>query len=70
MKKISYKDKDEHDKEFFSEVFEVSHEDVKEYGALDISLVDDNRAFVDPFLIFANPKYKKLHKFIIDYLYF
>ena len=55
---------------YFSDYFEVDHKTIEEYGALDISLVCDNPAFVDPFLIFANPKYKEQHEFIIEYLKF
>jgi hypothetical protein len=55
---------------YFSNVFSVKHSIIEKYGALDISLVCDNPAFVDPFLIFANPKYKNLHDFIIEYLKF
>jgi len=55
---------------YFSNVFNVKHSVIEKYGALDISLICDNPAFVDPFLIFANPKYKKLHDFIINYLKF
>ncbi|MFA6458557.1 MAG: hypothetical protein WCV72_04200 [Patescibacteria group bacterium] len=58
------------DKTYFSEIFNVDHSIVESYGALDISLVCDNPAFVDPFLIFANPEYKNLHDFIIEYLKF
>ncbi len=55
---------------YFSDYFEINHNIVENYGALDIALVCDNPAFVDPFLIFANPKYKKQHTFIIKYLEF
>jgi len=55
---------------YFSDYFEISHDTIEEYGALDISLVCDNPAFVDPFLIFANTKYKEQHLFIISYLKF
>lgn len=55
---------------YFSDIFNINHSAVEKYGALDVSLVCDNPAFVDPFLIFANPKYKKLHDFIIEYLKF
>lgn len=55
---------------YFSDIFKVEHFIIEKYGALDISLICDNPAFVDPFLIFANPKYKNLHKLIIDYLKF
>jgi hypothetical protein len=57
-------------KVYFSDIFNVNHSIVEKYGALDISLICDNPAFVDPFLIFANVKYKKLHDLIIDYLKF
>lgn len=55
---------------YFSDIFNVKHSVIEKYGALDISLICDNPAFVDPFLIFANPKYKNLHDFIIEYLKF
>lgn len=57
-------------KVYFSDVFQVKHSTIKKYGALNISLVCDNPAFVDPFLIFANPKYRHLHNLIINYLKF
>lgn len=53
---------------YFSDFFNVSHDQVEEYGALDTSLICDNPAFVDPFLIFANEKYIDLHNFVISYL--
>lgn len=55
---------------YFSDHFEIEHDAIEKYGALDIALVCDNPAFVDPFLIFANPKYKEQHTFIIRYLEF
>ncbi len=61
---------DTSNKIYFSNVFNVKHSVIEKYGALDISLVCDNPAFIDPFLIFANPKYKNLHDFIINYLKF
>lgn len=60
--------KQSNSKVYFSDFFGVSHKTVEKYGALDISLVCDNPAFVDPFLIFARKKYKGLHDFIIAYL--
>ncbi len=53
---------------YFSEIFDVSHKAIEEYGALDVSLICDNPAFVDPFLIFAHKKYKFLHDLVIAYL--
>ena len=58
------------DKVYFSDIFRVKHAVIEKYGALDISLVCDNPAFVDPFLIFANSKYRNLHDFIVNYLRF
>lgn len=55
---------------YFSEHFEVDHSLFENEDILDISLVCDNPAFVDPFLIFANPKYADLHIFIVGYLQF
>ena len=53
---------------YFSDFFNVEHVLIEKYGALDISLICDNPAFVDPFLIFANPEYNNLHNIIISYL--
>ena len=41
---------------FFSEKFQVSSELIKEYGAVDISLVCDVPLFIDPMLIFNSEK--------------
>lgn len=48
---------------FFSERFQISSELLKEYGAVDISLVCDIPLFIDPMLIFNSEKeiYKNLH---------
>ncbi|MEN9921353.1 MAG: hypothetical protein RLZZ517_331 [Candidatus Parcubacteria bacterium] len=56
----------------FSDFFEVDHNIIESYGALDISLLSDNPAFVDPFLIFYSKKkeYQNLHKQIIEYILF
>lgn len=56
----------------FSDFFEVGHDLIEKYGALDISLLSDNPAFVDPFLIFYSKRkdYQKLHQHIIDYILF
>ena len=55
---------------YFSDFFNVSHDKIDKYWALDISLIYDNPAFVDPFLIFFSNKkeYKKLHTDIIKYI--
>lgn len=55
----------------FSDFFEVEHNLIESYGALDISLLSDNPAFVDPFLIFYSEKkdYQMLHQQIIKYIF-
>lgn len=57
---------------YFSEMFQISSEVIKEYGAVDISLVCDIPLFIDPMLIFNSEKevYKKLHDSIIRYFHF
>lgn len=57
---------------FFSDIFEIEPATVEEYGALDISLINDLPLFVDPFLLFSSDKqeYQELHQKIIDYLCF
>ena len=45
---------------FFSERFQISSELLKEYGAVDISLVCDIPLFIDPMLIFNSEKEKKI----------
>lgn len=56
----------------FSDVFNVSPEIIKEYGAVDISLICDIPLFIDPLLIFNSEKleYHKLHEAIICYFHF
>ena len=57
---------------YFSDYFEISPELVEEYGAFDISLVNDLPLFIDPFLLFnsLDPTYQRLHSEIIDYMRF
>jgi hypothetical protein len=57
---------------YFSDYFGISHEEVEEYGAFDISLINDLPLFIDPFLLFNSDKleYRKLHDGIIEYLGF
>lgn len=59
-------------KVYFSDFFEVSEEVVEEYGAVNISLINDVPLFIDPFLLFNSEKeiYQKMHRSIIDYLLF
>ncbi|MFN6536171.1 MAG: TIR domain-containing protein [Nostoc sp. EkiNYC01] len=57
---------------FFSDFFEVSPDLIDEYGAFNISLINDLPLFVDPFLLFnsESPTYKELHEDIIRYMRF
>lgn len=57
---------------YFSNHFDVDPVLLKEYGALDISVVSDLPLFVDPFLLFnsENKTYQELHEEILRYLRF
>lgn len=57
---------------YFTDFFGVSPDLLEEYGAFDVSLVNDLPLFIDPFLLFnsENPVYQQLHEEIIDYLRF
>jgi hypothetical protein len=57
---------------YFSDIFEVSEQDIERHGAFNISLVTDLPLFVDPFLLFNSAKndYKRLHDDMIRYLRF
>jgi hypothetical protein len=57
---------------YFSDVFDLSPNVVQEYGALDVSLINDLPLFIDPFLLFNSrkPEYQQLHNQMIDYLKF
>lgn len=59
-------------KVYFSDFFEVSSHLIEQYGALNISLINDLPLFVDPFLLFnsAKPEYKRLHEQMLEYLGF
>ncbi len=56
----------------FSSYFNVPENALADYGAVDISLINDIPLFIDPFLLFGSTKeeYKKIHKEIIKYLLF
>jgi hypothetical protein len=56
----------------FSDFFNVPPEALENYGAFNISLVNDLPLFVDPFLLFnsGNPRYQQLHEEIIRYMRF
>lgn len=57
---------------YFSDFFSVSPSDLENYGAFNVSLINDLPLFIDPFLLFGSKKeeYKTLHKRIVDYLVF
>ena len=57
---------------FFSDFFNVSTDLLEEYGAFNISLINDLPLFVDPFLLFnsENLIYQQLHEDIIRYMRF
>lgn len=57
---------------YFSEIFDIDESLLEEYGALNISLLNDLPLFVDPFLLYASekPEYQNLHYEIIRYLTF
>ncbi len=56
----------------FSDYFGVSPRKLEEYGAFNVSLINDLPLFIDPFLLFnsTNEEYRKLHADLIDYLRF
>lgn len=57
---------------YFSDFFDVSPDLIEQYGAFNVSLVNDLPLFIDPFLLFdsKDDKYKPLHDGIIKYLKF
>jgi len=57
---------------YFTDYFNVSADDLHNYGAFNISLINDLPVFIDPFLLFSSDKteYLKLHTEMINYLTF
>lgn len=57
---------------YFSEIFGLEERVLEDYGAINISLINDIPLFIDPFLLYASDKqeYKDLHEGILDYLTF
>lgn len=57
---------------YFTEIFDVDEKVLEDYGAINISLLNDIPLFIDPFLLYASekPEYKALHEGILDYLVF
>jgi hypothetical protein len=56
----------------FTDFFSVSPETLEEYGAFNISLINDLPLFIDPFLLFNSERqeYQQLHDQMIEYLKF
>jgi hypothetical protein len=59
-------------KAYFSDYFGVLPEAIEEYGAFNISLINDLPLFIDPFLLFNSSKteYQALHDEIVKYIKF
>jgi hypothetical protein len=57
---------------YFSDFFGVTPDEIREYGAFDISLINDLPLFIDPFLLFnsENKRYQELHEAMIRYMLF
>ena len=57
---------------YFSDFFAIDPKILADYGALDVSLVNDLPLFVDPFLLFNSqkPEYQQLHHEMIKYVKF
>ncbi|MBN8728111.1 MAG: hypothetical protein J0H15_10495 [Xanthomonadales bacterium] len=57
---------------YFTDFFGVDRSVLEDYGAFNVSLVNDLPLFIDPFLLFDSqkPEYQALHAEIIDYLKF
>lgn len=57
---------------YFTEIFGVDEKVLDDYGAVNISLINDIPLFIDPFLLYASdkPDYKQLHEGVLDYLVF
>lgn len=59
-------------KVYFTDFFNISSDTLEEYGAFNVSLINDLPLFIDPFLLFGSKKreYQELHKSILNYLSF
>jgi hypothetical protein len=59
-------------KAYFSDYFGVLPQTIEDYGAFNVSLINDLPLFIDPFLLFnsSNAKYRALHDEIIKYIRF
>lgn len=72
MSTKSNNDKAEQAKIYFTDFFGIDPQTLEDYGAFNISLINDLPLFIDPFLLFdsENQKYKALHEEIIRYVKF
>lgn len=59
-------------KTYFNEYVDIDEQILEDYGALNVSLVNDLPLFIDPFLLFEskNPEYQVLHDKIINHIKF
>lgn len=59
-------------KVYFSDFFDIEPSVIEDYGAFDVSLINDLPLFIDPFLLFNSSKaeYKMLHENMLKYLRF
>lgn len=57
---------------YFSDFFNVDKKIIHDYGAIDISLINDMPLFIDPFLLFNSEKkeYQIIHSNMISYMLF
>ena len=57
---------------YFTDYFNIDEDVLDEYGAFNISLINDLPLFIDPFLLYGseNPVYQNLHNGILRYLAF
>ncbi|PKP02337.1 MAG: hypothetical protein CVU11_12170 [Bacteroidetes bacterium HGW-Bacteroidetes-6] len=57
---------------YFTDFFNISTDTLENYGAFNLSLINDLPLFIDPFLLFGSkkPEYLELHKSILAYLTF
>ena len=57
---------------YFSDFFGVDPKVIEEYGAFNVSLINDLPLFIDPFLLFGSDKkeYQSLHGDILEYISF
>lgn len=57
---------------YFTDFFNVPADILENYGAFNVSLINDLPLFIDPFLLFGSkkPEYQELHESILKYLAF